>query len=390
MIYRFDGERDRRAVVPIGKPAANVQIYVMDEHLNPVPENVCGRVVHLGAGLAEGYLNREVLTKERFISNPFRDGEKMYRSGDVARRLAVEEIEYMGRRDEQVKFHGFRVELNEIRSALNGHSQIRDSVVVLHRDAGGNDALVAYYVARQAIQPEQLRTHLSEQILKETIPNFFVHLKRLPLTLNGKVNHAALPTLEDIKGWSRRAGEYVAPQTEVEEIVAGIWATLLRVPQVGRYDNFFQLGGHSLLATQVVSRVREALHVELTVRSLFEHPTVNQLSTDIETLGRNGLGEQIPPMIRVNRDAGLAPLSYAQQRLWFIHQLDPTSLPTTFRSRCVSAEDSTSLLCARRLRKSCAAMKHCAPPSRPRWQPQQVIHPPAQWNCPSRSDESWR
>src|SRR6185436_7188878 len=182
------------------------------------------------------------------------------------------------------------------------------------------------YVARQELYPEQLREHLSEQILKETIPNFFVHLKRLPLTLNGKVNHAALPTLDDIKGQSRRPGEYVAPQTEVEEIVAGIWATLLGVPQVGRYDNFFHLGGHSLLATQVVSRVREALQVELTVRSLFEHPTVNQLSLDIETLGRNGLGEQIPPMTRAGRDAGWAPLSYAQQRLWFIHQLDPTSV----------------------------------------------------------------
>src|SRR4029453_799669 len=139
--------------------------------------------------------------------------------------------------------------------------------------------------------------------------------KRLPLTLNGKVNYSALPTLEDIKGQSRRPGEYVAPQTEVEEIVAGIWATLLRVPQVGRYDNFFQLGGHSLLATQVVTRVREALQVELPVRSLFEHPPVDQLSTDIEALGRNGLGPQMPLTRRISTDVGWAPLSYAQQRL---------------------------------------------------------------------------
>src|SRR5690349_9328143 len=195
---------------------------------------------------------------------------------------------------------------------------------MLHRGASGNDALVAYYVARQELDPEQLRKHLSAHILKETIPNFFVHLKRLPLTLNGKVNYAALPTLEDIKGQSRRPGEYVPPQTEVEEIVAGIWGTLLGVPQVGRYDNFFQLGGHSLLATQVVTRVREALQVELTVRSLFEHPILDQWSTDIEATSKNGT--QIPLIReRINKDAGWAPLSYAQQRLWFIHQLDPNS-----------------------------------------------------------------
>src|SRR6185369_10685208 len=320
MIYRFDAERDQRVVVPIGRPAANMQIYILDENLKPVAENVLGELYISGAGLAAGYLNRDDLTEARFVANPFREGEQMYRSGDLARRLTSGEIEYLGRRDEQVKFHGYRVELNEIRSALNKHAHIRDSVVMLHKDV-----LVAYYVARQEIDAEQLREHLSEHILRETIPNFFVHLKRLPLTLNGKVNHAALPTLEDIKGQSRRDGEYVAPQTEVEEIVAGIWATLLGVPQVGRYDNFFQLGGHSLLATQVVTRVREALQVELTVRALFEHPTVNQLSADIETLNGNGLGEIIPPMSRAKRDEGWAPLSYAQQRLWFIHQLDPAS-----------------------------------------------------------------
>src|SRR6185436_4288187 len=133
MIYRFDAERDKRAVVPIGKPAANTQIYILDENLKPVAENVLGELYISGAGLAAGYLNRDQLTQERFIANPFRDGEKMYRSGDIARRLTSGEIEYIGRRDEQVKFHGYRVELNEIRSALNKHAQVRDSVLILHR-----------------------------------------------------------------------------------------------------------------------------------------------------------------------------------------------------------------------------------------------------------------
>ncbi len=321
MLYKYDPESDGRAFVPIGKPAANTQIYILDENLKPVAENVLGELYISGAGLAKGYLNRHDLTIARFIDNPFRAGEKMYRSGDVARRLTCGDIEYIGRKDEQVKFHGYRVELNEIRSALNSHAQVRDSVVRLQRDASGNDALVAYYVARQEIEPQQLREHLSEHILTETIPSFFVHLKRLPLTLNGKVNHAALPSLDDIKSQNR--AEYVAPRTETEEIVAGIWATLLGVPQVGRYDNFFQLGGHSLLATRVVSRVRDTFQVELTVRSVFEHPTVNQLATDIETLIRNGLGEQIPLQKRAGSDAESAPLSFAQQRLWFIDQLVP-------------------------------------------------------------------
>ncbi len=378
MIYRFDAERDKRAVVPIGKPAANTQIYVLDEYLNPMPENVLGELYISGAGLAAGYLNRADLTQERFIANPFREGEQMYRSGDLARRLTSGEIEYIGRRDEQVKFHGYRVELNEIRSALNKHPQVRDSVVMLR-----TDVLVAYYVARQELDSEQLRQHLSEHILRETIPNFFVHLKRMPLTLNGKVNHAALPTLEDIKGQNRRPGEYVAPQTEVEEIVAGIWATLLGVPQVGRYDNFFQLGGHSLLATQVVTRVREALQVELTVRSLFEHPTVNQLSADIETLNRNGLGEIIPPMGRAGRDEGWAPVSYAQQRLWFIHQLDPASpaynIPLAVRltgQLDIAALRATLEEVVRRheaLRTTFAVRDG---------QPQQFIHPPAELELP--------
>ncbi|HEY3579490.1 MAG TPA: condensation domain-containing protein, partial [Pyrinomonadaceae bacterium] len=208
-------------------------------------------------------------------------------------------------------------------------------------------------------------------------------LKRLPLTLNGKVNNAALPTLEDIKGQSRRPGEYVAPQTEVEEIVAGIWSTLLRVPQVGRYDNFFQVGGHSLLATQVVSRVREALRVELTVRSLFEHPTVNQLSADIETLSRNGLGEIVPPMTRANREMGFAPLSYAQQRLWFIHQLDPGSpaynIPLAVRL--------TGRLDLAALRATLIEVVHRHEALRTTFavrdgEPQQIIHEPAEVELP--------
>lgn len=321
MLYRYDRQRDRRRAVPIGRPAANVQIYVLDEHLNPTPENVIGELYISGAGLADGYLNRPELTAERFTSNPFVPGTRMYRSGDRARWLPSGELEYLGRRDEQVKYHGYRLELDEIRSALNQHRQVRDSVVLLRQDHRGEDMLVAYYVARREIETSVLREFLLDHLIKETIPNVFVHLTRLPLTLNGKVDHRALPQLKDLK---ERQGEYVAPRSVVEEVVADIWANLLGLPRVSLHDNFFELGGHSLIATQVMVRVQKTTGVELPLRALFESPTVAKLAVQIETALRRGTSCAFPSLLPVSRDKDL-PLSFAQQRLWFLHQLDTDS-----------------------------------------------------------------
>ena len=322
MIYRFAPERDRRAYVPIGRPAANTQIYILDEALNPLAENVIGELYIAGDGLAEGYLNREDLTTEKFIPNPFTPGQKMYKTGDLARRLPEGELEYVGRKDEQVKYHGHRIELREITSILNRHPDVRNSIVAVRKDRNGNDVLIAYYVSRHKLDTNALRILLSEHIVEETIPNIFVHLKRIPLTVNGKVNLEALPGVEEAR--SRIERTYVTPMAPAEEALAEIWSNVLGVNQIGIDDNFFVLGGHSLLATQMLSRVREVFQVELPLRTLFELPTIRALAKNVEVLMKGEERIVLPPLQRVGRD-GPAPLSFAQQRLWFLAQLEPES-----------------------------------------------------------------
>jgi len=282
MIHRFDPAQDTQAVVPVGKPAANAQIYVLDDDLQPVAENVLGEMYVAGDSLARGYLKRAALTAEKFIDNPFTPGQRMYRTGDLARWLPNGIIEYVGRKDGQVKYHGHRIELNEIKRALNRHPQIRDSVIVIARDKTGNDAMVAYYVSRQELDSAELHTFLSDGIIEETIPNVFVHLKKLPLTLNGKLNLRALPTLDEVK--QRAQHTYVAPRNRIEEQLAEIWQQVFGVERVGIHDNFFELGGHSLIATQVIGRVRQMLHTELLVRSVYEAPTIAELAAAIAQL----------------------------------------------------------------------------------------------------------
>ncbi|MEN3329188.1 MAG: hypothetical protein V7638_3995 [Acidobacteriota bacterium] len=282
MIHRFNPDEHTQAFVPVGKPAANAQIYVLDADLKPVAENVFGEMYLAGDGLARGYLKRPSLTAERFIDNPFTPGQRMYRTGDLARWLPQGIIEYAGRKDSQVKYHGHRVELNEIKRALNHHSQIHDSVVVVARDKTGNDAMVAYYVSEQELDSAELHAFLSSSIIEETIPNVFVHLRELPLTLNGKLNLRALPTLDEVK--QRAQHTYVAPRNQIEEQLAEIWQQVFGVERVGIHDNFFELGGHSLIATQVIGRVRHQLHTELLVRSVFEAPTIAELAVAIAKL----------------------------------------------------------------------------------------------------------
>jgi amino acid adenylation domain-containing protein len=315
MVHKFDPAQDDRISVPIGRPAANVQIYILDEHLNPVPENGVGELYISGEGLAEGYLNRAELTGARFIDHPFICGKRMYKTGDLARWLDGV-VEYIGRRDEQIKYHGYRVELNEIRSVLNSHSQIRDSVVTVRKDKNGQDVLVAYYASRNEIDQKDLRSFLAERIIEETIPNLFVHITRLPLTLNGKINYQALPTLADIRENAKRT--YVAPRNATERTLSEIWAKLLDVRQVGAEDNFFELGGHSLLAAQVITQIRDVLRIDVALQTLFESPTVSELAERIAMMS----GAPAPAIGAAIRE-GEAPLSFAQQRFWFLNSLNP-------------------------------------------------------------------
>jgi amino acid adenylation domain-containing protein len=276
MIYKYDAEHDRRAFVPIGRPAANVSLYVLDGNLQPVAENIPGDLYIAGDGLADGYLNRDGLTAEKFIDNPYQPDTKMYRSGDRAKWLPDGELEFLGRRDEQVKFHAYRIELGEIRSALNRHPLIRDSVVVISKTQRGDDVLVAYYVSRHEIAAMELRDFLLAVLIKETIPSVFVHLNKLPLTLNGKINYRALPTLEEAREQLKR--DYVAPATPVEQALAEIWAEELGIERVGVTDNFFELGGHSLLIVRVNTKIRVLLHHDVSIVNMFEYPTVKALA----------------------------------------------------------------------------------------------------------------
>ena len=324
MIHQVDPAQDDRAFVPIGKPIANTQIYVLDQELQPVAINILGELYISGDGLARGYLDKPELTSERFLDNPFIPGQKMYKTGDLARWLPEGTLEYAGRKDDQIKFHGYRVELNEIRSTLNGHPGVNDCCLVVTRDKNENDVMIAYYVAARELEASELRSFLLEKVIEETVPNFFVHVDHLPLTVNGKINYKALPTLEQIRQSAKQS--FVAPRNLTEDVLATIWAEVLGVEQVGSEDDFFKLGGHSLVAGQIISRARKAFQVELPLRSLFEAPTVAGLSELIEAAQREKMGlPEPPPLVRVARDKPL-PVSFAQQRLWFNDRIQPGNI----------------------------------------------------------------
>lgn len=279
MVHCFDPGRDTHAVVPIGRPSGNMQIFLLDQNLKPVPENVMGEIYVSGVGLARGYLNNREQTTERFVENPILPGQKMYKTGDVARWLPEGILEYIGRNDEQVKFHGYRIELNEIRSLLNQHPEIRDSLALILKDNNANDVLVAYYVANHPVDVAALRSTLARNLIEQTVPNLFVHLHEFPLTVNGKIDRRKLPTVEEVRREVKPT--FVSPRTPTEKFIAETWTQVLGIAQVSIYDNFFQLGGHSLLAYQVISRVGEAYRLEIPMRAIFDTPTIASLALSV-------------------------------------------------------------------------------------------------------------
>src|SRR5262245_28816884 len=276
MIHRFDPGQDRRTQVPIGRPAANTRIYVLDEELRLAPEHVPGEIYIGGAGLADGYWKQERLTRERFVEDPFGAGGRLYKTGDRARRLPQGIVEYLGRNDGQVKIRGHRIELGEIRAALNRHPQVRDSAVAVKKDRQGAAVLVAYYVARQPIETGALRESMRESLPAEMMPGLFVHLSRLPLTLHGKVDYGALPGVDAARERNRRA--YEAPRTQAERRLAEIWAEVLGAPEVGVEENFFELGGDSVLAARVHAALQTQVSKNVSLLALFQYPTVRSLA----------------------------------------------------------------------------------------------------------------
>ncbi|MCP6762148.1 MAG: amino acid adenylation domain-containing protein [Fischerella sp. CENA71] len=268
--------------LPIGRPIANTQVYILDRYLQPVPIGVPGELHIGGVGLARGYLNRSELTLEKFIPNLFskENSARLYKTGDLARYLPDGNIEYLGRIDEQVKIRGFRIELGEIEAVLSQHPQIREAVVIVREDKPGNRRLVAYIVPNfEPLSSNELRNLLKEKLAEYMIPSAFIMLESLPLTPNGKVDRKALSVLKQTH--TELETTLVLPRTPVEEILADIWIEILGLEQVGIYQNFFELGGHSLLGTQVISRIQDSLEVRLPLRTLFENQTIADLAVSI-------------------------------------------------------------------------------------------------------------
>ncbi|HYO51945.1 non-ribosomal peptide synthetase, partial [Archangium sp.] len=309
---------------PFGKPYPNTRVYVLDRNLEPVPVGVPGELYIGGAGVGRGYLGRPELTAGSFIPDPFgaQPGSRLYRTGDRVRYRADGNLEFVGRADGQVKLRGFRIELGEIEAVLARHQSVGEGLVVVREDVPGNKRLVAYVVPQPGaeLDAERLEEFMGERLPEYMVPSAFVVMAALPLTPNGKVDRKALPPPGEN---SARVESYVAPRNLKEEVLAGIWAELLGVEKVGIHDNFFDLGGHSLLATQVMSRLRDTLHVELAVRHLFERPTPAGLAELLSSSG-DEQGLQAPPLLPVAR-GGEIPLSFAQERLWFLEQMEPGS-----------------------------------------------------------------
>ncbi|MEG4028409.1 MULTISPECIES: amino acid adenylation domain-containing protein [unclassified Microcoleus] len=337
-LYQVDRKHES---VSIGRPIANTQIFILDRYLMPVPVGVFGELHIGGAGLSRGYLNRPELTAEKFIPNPFaEDGihasfilhpssfilsERLYKTGDLARYLPDGNIEFMGRSDHQVKVRGFRIELGEIEAVLSQYPAVREAIALVREDNPGDQRLVAYIVANSELKTQDselindLRCYLKQKLPQYMMPSAFVLLEAMPLTPNGKIDRRSLRAPDT--NTAEFESNFADPRTPDEQLIAEIWAEVLGLERVGIHDNFFELGGHSLLATQAISRLREAFQVEVPLRSLFESPTV---ATVTESLWQYRAEQKLkaPPIKRASRQGEL-PLSFAQQRLWFLDQLQP-------------------------------------------------------------------
>ena len=301
------------ASVPIGSPITNTYTYILDESLQPVPQGVLGELYIGGAGLAQAYWNAPELTREKFLPDPFRPGQTLYRSGDVVRFQAGGLIEFIGRKDGQVKIRGFRIETGEIETVIRGHPAIQDVAVVAVEHPKLGKILAAYIVKASQITPDELRNWLGIKLPAYMVPGVFQFLPALPLTPNGKVDKKALPSLELQE--ERKA--LVPPRNSTEETIHNIWSDVLGRTQISVTDNFFSLGGHSLLAIRVLARISESLNVDLPLSAIFQAPNISALA---ELLGKSQThSKPLQPKAR----PPVLPLSFQQQRLWFLEQVNP-------------------------------------------------------------------
>lgn len=318
--YRVPAEdASGREVVPIGRPIGNTRAYVLDVHGEPVPTGVVGELYIGGDSVARGYRNRADLTAERFLADPFSDAPnaRMYRTGDLVRNLLDGNIEFLGRTDDQIKIRGYRVELGDVEARLSSLQGVRQATVIAYEREAGDRHLAAYVVpdAGMTLDARTMRADLLAILPEYMVPAAYVVLQAIPTTPNGKLNRAALPAPERHAAYA--VSDYEAPQGEWEEAVAAIWAQVLKRERVGRHDDFFALGGHSLLAIQVLARAREMLERRITIATIFAHPVLSRFAAELAVAAQ----EALPPIGRADR-AKPIPLSFAQQRLWFLSRLE--------------------------------------------------------------------
>ncbi|NRB37084.1 MAG: amino acid adenylation domain-containing protein [Pseudomonadales bacterium] len=331
-------ENETRRSIPIGKPIHNTQLHILDSSLNIVPTGVAGELYIGGTGLALGYLNRHDLTQQTFIENPYAKShghasKKLYKTGDVARYLSDGNIEYLGRTDHQIKVRGQRIELGEIESRLQQLEHVRESIVVAKSPDGDqtNMQLIAYCLlpkGQEELDHNQIKAKLKQDLPDYMLPSYFISLDKWPLSANGKINRKALPDPQ----WHESSQVYIAAATDLEKSLTAIWLDLLKVEKIGIQDNFFEIGGHSLLATRLTAEIASQFDIDLKVANIFDSPTIQSLAEFIENTELHS--KALPAITPVSRDQNL-PLSFNQQRLWFIYKLQPTAasynIPTALK-----------------------------------------------------------
>ena len=300
---------------PIGKPIGNYSIYILDSDLHPVPVGVGGELYIGGAGVGRGYLNLSALTSEKFIVDPFGSSDRLYRSGDLGRWLADGNLEYLGRIDDQVKIRGYRIELGEIQSVVQQSGYVNQSVVIAREDIQGSRRLIGYVVSNGSFHRDDLVRYLQKHLPDYMVPQLWVELESIPLTRNGKVDKGALPHVDASE---LQPGEYVAPRNAVEQMLCKIWGEVLGVDRVGVHDNFFALGGDSLLTTRTASLIRKKMKVEVQIRDLFEYPSVSLFGVLLDRVNKKS---EVPALL-IHKRPDQIPLSFSQERLWFIHQFE--------------------------------------------------------------------
>ncbi|WP_374173243.1 amino acid adenylation domain-containing protein [Flavobacterium tructae] len=313
-IYEVKNDFDK-SIIPIGKPISNTQVYILDDALQLLPIGVTGKLYVSGAGVTRGYLNKPELTAEKFISNPFIEGSRMYDTGDFGCWLPDGTIEFLGRKDHQVKIRGYRIELGEIENAILESSENLQQVVVEVKEHHQEKVLVAYLVAKSHIDKSELRGFLQERLPDYMIPGFYVALDALPLTPNGKIDRKSLPNVEG-EDFIRKT--YVAPKTDIENKLAIIWQEVLGIDTIGTTDNFFELGGHSLIISQVINRIHKQLGKTVSFKIFFANPTIEGLSKQLQKNEYSAITKA--------PEAASYPLTASQSRLWTLSQLEGGSL----------------------------------------------------------------